>query len=100
MKLNSRRAFLAWRISLLLGLLAFLALFSIQALPASAEAPAYVRLIQASPDVGTAVVFVDGATFLKGFRFATVTDYKQLPPGLHKVQVALISKGPGAAVIT
>jgi sortase (surface protein transpeptidase) len=59
-----------------------------------------VRLIQASPDVGTADVFVDGSKFLSSFAFATVTDYKQLPAGSHKVQLALIGKGPDAAVIT
>ena len=99
MKLNYWLTSLAWRISLLFGLLAFLVLCGIQALPASALAPAYVRLIQASADVGTADVFVDGKKLLSSFEFGTVTDYKQLPPGPHKVQVALIGKGSGATVI-
>jgi sortase (surface protein transpeptidase) len=99
MRLNYWLTSLAWRISLLFALLAFLALFGRQALPAFAEAPAYVRLIQASPDVGTADVFVDGSKFLSSFVFATVTDYRQLPAGPHKVQIALIGKGPGATAI-
>src|SRR5258706_427691 len=55
--------------------------------------------MNASPDVGTVDVFVDGAKFLGSARFARVTDYLQLPSGPHKVELALIGKGAGAAVI-
>ena len=99
MKLSYWLTSLAWRIALLFGLLAFFVLFGVQALPASAEAPSYVRLIQASPDVGTVDVFVDGNKWLGSLGFATVTAYKQLPAGRHKVQIALLGKGPGATAI-
>lgn len=67
---------------------------------ARAEAQAFVRIIHASPDVGTADVFVDGNKLLSNFQFGTVTPYVPVPPGPHKVQVALIGKGPEAAMIT
>ncbi len=88
------------RVFLTFGLLALLLLLGIRALPASAESPSFVRLVNASPDVGTVDVFVDGTKFLGNARFATVTDYLQLPAGHHNVQVALIGKGIGASVIT
>ncbi len=100
MKLKLFLALLVRTLSLTLGMLAFLALFSTQAPPASAESMALVRIIHASPDIGTADIFVDGTKLLSNFQFATVTDYVSLPTGSHKVQVALIGKGPGAAIIT
>ena len=88
------------------GLLAFCALFALlallgsRALPVSAATtPSFIRLINASPDVGTVGVFVDGAKFLGNAYFASITDYLQLPSGPHKVELALIGKGAGAAVI-
>ena len=88
------------------GLLAFCALFALlallgtQALPVSASTtPSLIRLMNASPDVGTVDVFVDGATFLRTARFASITDYLQLPSGPHNVELALLGKGVGAAVI-
>lgn len=87
-------------LSLIFGMLAFLALFGMEALPASAESMTLVRIIHASPDIGTADIFVDGTKLLSNFQFGTVTDYVSLPTGPHKVQVALIGKGPGAATIT
>jgi sortase (surface protein transpeptidase) len=88
------------------GLLAFCALFALlallgsRALPVSAATtPSLIRLINASPDVGTVNVFVDGAKFLGNAYFASITDYLQLPSGPHKVELALIGKGVGAAVI-
>src|SRR5436189_3619585 len=89
-----RRAFLTF------GLLALLLLLGTQALPASAESPSFVRLVNASPDVGTLDVFVDGANFLSNTTFATITDYLQLPAGHHSLQAALIGTGIGARVIT
>ncbi len=99
MKLSYWLTSLVWRLFWLLGLLAFVVLFGVQAWPASAEAPSYVRLIQASPDVGTVDVFVDGNKWLASLGFATLTDYKQLPAGRHNVQIALLGKGPGATAI-
>src|SRR5260370_19662487 len=88
------------------GLLAFCALFPFlpllgpQALPVSAATtPSFIRLIDASPDAGTVDVFVDGAKFLGNTRFASVTDYLQLPSGPHKVELGLIGKGAGAAAL-
>src|SRR3989440_9799227 len=88
------------RVFLTFGLLALLLLLGTQTLPASAESPSFVRLVNASPDVGTVDVFVDGAKFLSNAMFATVTDYLQLPAGQHNVQIALIGKGIGARLIT
>ena len=67
---------------------------------ATAATPAYIRVIHASPAVGTADVFVDGNLLLSSFAFGSVTGYAPLPPGPHKVQIALVGKGIGAAVIT
>src|SRR6266480_3492557 len=85
-----------------MALLALLLLLGTQALPASAsaESPSFIRLVDASPDVGTVDVFVDGAKFLGNARFASVTDYRPLSAGHHSVQAALIGKGIGARVIT
>src|SRR6266702_2349395 len=88
-----QRAFLTF------GLLALLLLLGTQALPASAESPSFVRLGNASPDVGIVDVFVDGAKFLSNTQYGSVTDYLQLPAEHHRVQVALIGKGIGASVI-
>ena len=87
------------RVFLTFGLLALLLLLGTQALPASAESPSFVRIMNASPDVGTVDIFVDGAKFLGSATFATVTDYLQLPAGHHRVQAALIAKSVGAVVI-
>ncbi len=88
------------RISLVLAGVVLVALFGTQARPASAASPSFVRVVHASPDIGTADVFLDGAKVLSNFAFGTVTDYVTIPPGPHKVQVALIGKGPNASVIT
>src|SRR6266702_5905444 len=86
------------RVFLTFGLLAFLLLFGTQPLPASAASPSFVRIVDASPDVGIVAVFVDGTKFLENVQFATVTDYLQLPAGSHKVQAALIGKGGSTAI--
>src|SRR6266699_3032464 len=94
-------AHLVRRVLLICALLALLLLLGTQALPASAsaESPSFIRLVDASPDVGTVDVFVDGAKFLGNARFASVTDYRPLSAGRHNVQTALIGKGIGAKVI-
>src|SRR5258708_21178208 len=85
------------------GLLAFCALFALlallgtQALPVSASTtPSLIRLMNASPDVGPVDVFVDGATFLRTARFASITDYLHLPPRPHNVHLPLLGKAVGA----
>ncbi|MDQ2904465.1 MAG: DUF4397 domain-containing protein [Chloroflexota bacterium] len=67
---------------------------------ASAETPAFVRVMHASPDVGTADVFLDGVKALSNFQFGTVTHYLSIPPGPHRVQVALIGKDPSSSMIS
>lgn len=66
----------------------------------AAENTSYIRVIHASPDIGTATVFVDGNMLLNNFQFGTVTPYAPIPAGSHNVQVGLIGTGPGAATIT
>lgn len=82
------------------GVFALVALMGLQPGTVSAESPAFVRVVHASPDIGTADVFLDGTKILSNFQFGTVTDYATIPPGPHKVQIALIGKGIGASVIT
>ena len=89
--------------ALALGALALFALLGTLASPthaAPAATPAYVRVIHASPDVGTADVFLDGNKLLSSFAFGSVTDYAPIPPGPHKVQIALVGKGIGASALT
>jgi len=96
-------AFVVSRLFLVLGIigiLCFAASFGQQKHSASADSPSYVRVIHASPFVGTADVFVDGTKLLSSFQFGAVTDYVAIPAGPHKVQIALVGKGIGASVIT
>lgn len=99
--MRSKQALMLFsRISLVIGGLALLVLLGTQATRTSAATPAYIRVIHASPAVGTADVFVDGNVLLSSFAFGSVTDYVPLPAGPHKVQIALVGKGIGASVIT
>src|SRR6266536_3528676 len=102
MKPKHSLARLVHLIPLTLGILALLGCFGIWALPASAQAqsPSFVRIIHASPDVGTADVFLDGSKLLSSFQFGAITDYASIPAGPHKVQIALVGKGINAAAIT
>src|SRR5260370_5389391 len=84
----------------IIGVVAFAGLFSAQSHSASAASPSFVRVIHASPDVGTADVFVDGAKLLSSFQFGAVTRYVPVPPVLHNVQIALVGKGINAAVVS
>jgi hypothetical protein len=91
------------RLLLVFAGLALLVLISPRGAPAAHAAPAtpaYIRVIHASPAIGTADVFVDGNLLLSSFAFGAVTDYAPLPAGPHKVQIALVGKGIGASVIT
>jgi Domain of unknown function (DUF4397) len=83
-----------------IGIIAFAAFFGTQRHSASAQSPSYVRVIHASPFVGTADVFVDGTKLLSSFQFGAVTGYVAVPAGPHKVQIALVGKGIGASVIS
>jgi uncharacterized protein DUF4397 len=100
MKMRYSLALLVHRISIALLVFTLPALFCTLASPVSAANPAFVRVVHASPNIGTADVFLDGTKVLSNFQFGTVTDYVTIPPGPHKVQIALIGKGIGAAVIT
>jgi len=86
----------------LLGMCGFAAFFGPRQASASSQAttPSFVRIIHASPFVGTADVFVDGSKLLSSFPFGQVTDYATVPPGSHKVQIALVGKGIGASALT
>jgi len=87
-------------LSLTLGLSTLVALFGSQMEHAHAQSPAFVRIIHASPFVGTADIFVDGSKLLSSFAFGAITPYVTVPPGPHKVQIALVGKGIGAAALT
>ncbi len=103
MRIRRPRTILIQFTSLTLGLFALFAVFGTPMLSASAKSPkspAFVRVIHASPLVGTADVFVDGTKLLSSFAFGAVTDYVAIPPGPHKVQIALVGKGIGAAALT
>jgi Domain of unknown function (DUF4397) len=84
-----------------MSVLAMLSFFSI--LPAHANSVqnvSYIRVIHASPFVGTADVFVDGKMLLSSFQFGSVTDYVPLPAGPHRVQIAVVGKGINASVLS
>ena len=103
MKMKRTSGLFAGRVCLTVGIMcmiAFAALFGLQRHSASAASPSYVRIIHASPFVGTADVFVDGSKLLSSFQFGAVTDYVAIPAGPHKVQIALVGKGIGASVIS
>src|SRR5258708_13338028 len=87
-------------LSLALGLSTLVACFGTQRQHAHAQSPAFVRIIHASPFVGTADVFLDGSKLLSSFAFGAITPYVPVPPGPHKVQIALVGKGIGAAALT
>ncbi len=103
MNLERASGLLVGRIILSLGIICMIALavlLGFQRQTASAASPSYVRVIHASPFVGTADVFVDGTKLLSSFQFGAVTDYVAVPAGPHKVQIALVGKGIGASVIS
>lgn len=99
MRLSYPRALLVPIASLTLSIFVFIGLFSAQIPSVSAESPSFVRVIHASPYVGTTDVFVDGVKLLSSFGFGSVTDYAPIPAGPHDVQLALVGKGIGAAAI-
>ena len=100
MKLRTSLFSLARRFSIVLGLLAFVAISLLQARPAFAESKAFVRVIHASPEAGAVDVFVDGNKLLPDFKFGTVTDYVAVEAGPHKIEVAPTGQPASAAVIS
>ena len=100
MSLRRSQAWLTHLTGLTFCMFTLLAFSSIQVPSVFAGSPSFVRIIHASPFVGTADVFVDGTKLLSSFAFGTVTDYVSIPPGPHKVQIALVGKGIGAAALT
>src|SRR6266478_6278689 len=100
MKLKHSLARVGFRLPFAFGFLVLFMCFGAPVLPASAQSSAFVRVIHASPDVGAADVFVDGARLLSSFQFGAVTNYVAVPAGPQKVQIALVGKGINAAVIS
>ena len=100
MRLRRSQAWLMHLTGLTFCMFTLLAFSSIQVPSVFAGSPSFVRVIHASPFVGTADVFVDGTRLLSSFAFGAVTDYVAIPPGPHKVQIALVGKGIGAAALT
>src|SRR5260370_37908752 len=91
-------ATLILRVSVVCALLSCFGFFSsMQIGPVHAQGVAYVRIIHASPDIGTADVFVESSTLLTNFEFRTVSNYGHVPPGTHKVQVALLGTAVDAS---
>lgn len=100
MRLRRPQALLMHLTGLMFCMFTLLAFSSVQVPSVFADSPAFVRVIHASPYVGTADVFVDGTKLLSSFAFGSVTGYVSVPPGPHKVQIALVGKGIGAAALT
>ncbi len=100
MRLRRSQPLLTHLIGLTFCMFTLLAFSSIQVPSVFAASPSFVRVIHASPFVGTADVFVDGSKLLSSFAFGAVTDYVPVPPGPHKVQIALVGKGIGASALT
>jgi hypothetical protein len=84
------------------GTFALTGFFMVPGQNARAATQAFVRIIHASPFVSVADIFVDGDStpFLQKVPFGAVSDYAELPPGTHKVQIALLGKGIGGAALT
>src|SRR5437868_14711617 len=99
MRLRCSQALFARLTSVTLCLFVLLTFFGTGVPAAAAESPSFVRIIHASPFVGTADVFVDGAKLLSSFAFGSVTDYASIPPGPHKVQIAHVGQGINAAAL-
>ncbi|WP_165423118.1 DUF4397 domain-containing protein [Ktedonosporobacter rubrisoli] len=100
MKLRKPLATILLSIGLACSLFLLLALDDGLSPSVSAKSMSFIRLIHASPDIGTVDIFVDGQKLLSNFQFASVSKYVALPAGTHEVQIALIGQGPNAATIT
>src|SRR5713226_9321861 len=100
MKITHSLSLLVQRVSLMFSIISLLALFGLQPAFAASQGPSFVRIIHASPEIGTADVFVDGSLLLSSFAFGSITGYATVPAGPHKVQIALVGKGIGGSLIT
>lgn len=102
MKMRKTRRSRGGLVLLLCGMVALTSFFLFPGTRAQAATPAFVRIVHASPFVGTADVYLDGnpKPLLQTFPFGDVTDYASIPPGPHKVQIALVGKGIGGAALT
>jgi hypothetical protein len=81
-------------------ILAMIVFCGVQPSRTFAQSVSFVRIVHASPFIGTADVFVDGNELLSNFQFATVTPYVSLPAGTHTIKAAIIGTGINAAVLT
>src|SRR2546422_11086072 len=99
MRLRRSQPLLTHLTGLTFCMFTLLAFSSIQVPSVYAASPSFVRVIQPSPFVGTADVFVDGTKLLSSFAFGSVTDYAAIPAGPHNVQIALVGQGINASVI-
>lgn len=61
---------------------------------------AMVRVIHASPDAPAVDVYVDGNAVLTNVTFPAISNYLEVPAGLHAIAVAPAGQGAAAAVIT
>lgn len=82
------------------GLTVFFAVPPASASTSQSTSPSFIRLIQASPYLGTVDVFLDGSQLLSSSKFGAVTDYATIPSPNDKVQVALVGKGVNATALT
>src|SRR5713101_4345210 len=73
MKLKCSPVVLVCRISLACALFALVTFSGLFQKSVAAQSLAFVRIVHASPDVGTANVFLDGSKLLSNFQFGTVT---------------------------
>jgi Domain of unknown function (DUF4397) len=60
---------------------------------------ARVRIVHAIPDAPAVDVFVDGSRVLQDVAFKDVSDYLELAPGQHTLQVAPAGQGRESAII-
>ncbi|WP_458189215.1 DUF4397 domain-containing protein [Haladaptatus sp. NG-WS-4] len=81
------------------GLAIFGGVSSAQETTTSDGEVARTRVIHAIPDAPEVDVFVDGGRALEGVAFKDVSDYLELEPGDHTIQVAPAGQGQGSALI-
>ncbi len=88
---------MARSIALIPGVFLTLALFIGQAHSVSAASPAFVRVVNASPDASVTSIFVGGKEIVHNFQFGTVTPYVSIPSGNQQWQMAALGAGPAAS---
>ncbi len=99
--MQAKTARFSWGGMMLLvcGMLTLTGFFVTPAQQASASTTAFVRIIHASPFIGSADIFVDGSPLLTAFGFGKITGYVPVPAGKHTVQIAFTGKGINASVL-